>query len=63
MPVLRDTPVIGGAAARVLGVLGCMLGTTLIVLALALAVMSYRIGHVLWFGCPGYASSTALPDR
>ena len=68
MPVLRDTPVIEGAAARALGVLGCTLATMLLVLGLALAVTSYRIGRVLWFGCPqaapdAVASPGALAGR
>ena len=52
MRVLRDTPVIRGRQARVLGILGCTLGATLLVAALALGWMSYRIGSVLWYGCP-----------
>jgi len=58
MPVLRDTPVVEGGVARVLGVLGCALGATLLVLALALAVTSYQIGRVLWFGCPRAADAS-----
>jgi hypothetical protein len=52
MRVLRDTPVIEGPAARLVGVLGCTLGATLLVAALLLAVTSYRIASVLWYGCP-----------
>lgn len=52
MRVLRDTPVIRGHAARVIGVLGCMLGGALLVAALLLGWTSYRIGAVLWYGCP-----------
>jgi len=52
MRVLRDTPVIEGPAARAIGVLGCALGATLLVAALLLGWTSYRIGAVLWWGCP-----------
>ena len=52
MRVLRDTPVIQGRQARVIGMLGCTLGATLLVGALLLGWMSYRIGAVLWYGCP-----------
>lgn len=52
MRVLRDTPVIEGRPARAIGVLGCTLGATLLVLALLLGWTSYRIGAVLWYGCP-----------
>ena len=52
MRVLRDTPVIEGPVARTIGVLGCTLGATLLVAALLLGWTSYRIGAVLWYGCP-----------
>src|SRR5262245_61631651 len=52
MRVLRDTPVVEGRPARAIGVLGCTLGATLLVAGLALAWTSYRIGAVLWYGCP-----------
>ena len=52
MRVLRDTPVIRGRTARVIGILGCTLGVTLLVVTLLLGWMSYRIGAVLWYGCP-----------
>lgn len=52
MRVLRDTPVIEGRLARTIGVLGCTLGATLLVAALLLGWTSYRIGAVLWYGCP-----------
>lgn len=52
MRVLRDTPVIRGRMARVIGILGCTLGATLLVVTLLLGWMSYRIGAVLWYGCP-----------
>jgi hypothetical protein len=52
MRVLRDTPVVDGRPARALGVLGCTLGVTLLVAALVFAWTSYRIGAVLWYGCP-----------
>jgi hypothetical protein len=52
MPVLRDTPVIEGTAARAIGVLGCVLGTALLVTAVLFAFLSWRIASVLWFGCP-----------
>jgi len=52
MRVLRDTPVIEGRAAHAIGVLGCTLGATLLVAALLLGWTSYRIGAVLWYGCP-----------
>ena len=52
MRVLRDTPVVEGRPARALGVLGCTLGVTLLVAALVLGWTSYRIGAVLWYGCP-----------
>jgi len=52
MRVIRDTPVIQGRTARVVGVLGCVLGATLLVAVLLLGWTSYRIGAVLWYGCP-----------
>jgi hypothetical protein len=52
MRVLRDTPVIEGPVARAIGVLGCALGVTLLVAALLLGWTSWRIGAVLWYGCP-----------
>jgi hypothetical protein len=52
MRVLRDTPVIRGRPARVIGAVGCTLCATLLVAALLLGWMSYRIGAVLWYGCP-----------
>jgi len=52
MRVLRDTPVIEGTLARVLGALGCMLGTLLLVLALLLTGFTWRAGRILWYGCP-----------
>jgi len=52
MRVLRDTPVIEGPVARAIGVLGCTLGVTLLVAALLLGWTSWRIGAVLWYGCP-----------
>lgn len=52
MPVLRDMLVIRGTAAQLIGVLGYTLGTILVVSALALGGLSYRIATVLWFGCP-----------
>ena len=52
MRVPRDMPVIRGRPARVVGVLGCTLGATLLVAALLLGWTSYRIGAVLWYGCP-----------
>ena len=52
MRVLRDTPVIRGRAAHLIGVLGCSLGAALLVAALLLGWTSYRIGAVLWYGCP-----------
>ena len=52
MRVLRDTPVIAGPIARTIGVLGCTLGVTLLVAALLLGWTSWRIGTVLWYGCP-----------
>lgn len=59
MRVPRDTPVIEGSVARVLGLLGCTLGTTLLVAALLLAATTYRIGRVLWYGCPSAPRATA----
>jgi hypothetical protein len=44
--------VIEGRTARAIGVLGCTLGATLLVAALLLGWTSYRIGAVLWYGCP-----------
>ena len=52
MPVLRDTPIIEGTVARTLGVVGCVLGATLLAAGVTFAVLSWRIGLVLWFGCP-----------
>jgi len=52
MRVLRDTPVIEGPVARTIGALGCALGATLLVAALLLGWTSWRIGAVLWYGCP-----------
>ena len=52
MRVLRDTPVIEGPVARAIGVLGCTLGATLLVAALLLGWTTWRIGAVLWYGCP-----------
>jgi hypothetical protein len=52
MRMVRETPVIRGRPARVLGILGCALGTTLLAAALLLGWMSYRVGAVLWYGCP-----------
>ena len=52
MRVLRDTPVIRGRRARLIGAVGCTLCATLLVAALLLGWMSYRIGAVLWYGCP-----------
>jgi hypothetical protein len=52
MRVLRDTPVIEGAGAARSASLGCTLGATLLVAALLLGWTSYRIGAVLWYGCP-----------
>ena len=52
MPVLRDTPVIHGTIARALGLIGCVLGTTLLVTAVVFAILSGQIAYVLWFGCP-----------
>jgi hypothetical protein len=52
MRVLRDTPVIEGPVARTIGVLGCTLGVALLVAALLLGWTSWRIGAVLWYGCP-----------
>ncbi len=50
--VLRDTVVIEGRPAHLIGILGCTLGATLLVAALLLGWTSYRIGAVLWYGCP-----------
>lgn len=64
MRVLRDTPVIRGTMARVLGVLLCALGATLLAATVVLAGISYRIGSVFWYGCPRAAVSSprrALP--
>jgi hypothetical protein len=52
MLVLRDTPVIDGPLARVLGALGCTLGALLLVLALLLSHLAWRAGRILWYGCP-----------
>jgi hypothetical protein len=52
MPMLRDTPVLRGRLARIIGILGCTLGATLLVVTLLLGWMSYRVGAVLWYGCP-----------
>jgi len=52
LPMLRDTPVLRGRTARVIGILGCTLGATLLVVTLLLGWMSYRVGAVLWYGCP-----------
>jgi len=52
MPMLRDTPVLRGRLAHIIGILGCTLGATLLVVTLLLGWMSYRVGAVLWYGCP-----------
>jgi hypothetical protein len=56
MRVLRDTPVVEGRRARLLGAFGVALGVTLLLAAGALAATSYRIGRVLLYGCPRAAA-------
>jgi hypothetical protein len=60
--VLRDTPVIRGPLARVLGVAGAALGCTLLALGLILPWMGYRVGRVVLHGCPR-ATSAVNPMR
>jgi hypothetical protein len=52
MRVLRDSPVVTGPVVRVLAVLGLTLGTSLLLAATMLVVLTYRTGTVLWYGCP-----------
>jgi hypothetical protein len=59
MRMVRDTPVIRGPLARVLGLLGGVLGTLLLVGALLLVATTYRMGRVLWYGCPSAPRATA----
>jgi hypothetical protein len=63
MPVVRTTPVVRGRAATVLGTLGLMLGGTLLVAALLLPWMAFRIGRVLQHGCPRATPASEVPDR
>jgi hypothetical protein len=52
MRVARDTPVVRGTQARILGAGGLVLGMTLLVAGTALPLLAYRIGVVLRDGCP-----------
>jgi hypothetical protein len=52
MRVARDTPVLRGRTARLLGVVGFVLGATLLTAGTVLPILAYRIGAVLRYGCP-----------
>jgi len=59
--VVRDTPVLRGRAARVAGILGVVLGGTLVALGAALPYTAYRAGMVLRQGCPRRLRHEAQP--
>ena len=61
MRVMRDTPVVRGGTARVLGILGLVLGASLLTAGAMLPRMAYRIGAVLRDGCPRAAHQLATP--
>ena len=50
--VVRDTRIVRGRPATVVGAAGLALGGTLLVAALVLPWIAYRIGRVLQYGCP-----------
>src|SRR2546425_8413563 len=52
MRVVRDTPVLRGGAARLIGVGGLVLGAALLTTGTTLSFLAYRIGAVLRDGCP-----------
>jgi hypothetical protein len=60
MRVVRDTPVLRGRTARLFGVIGLILGATLLTAGTMLPVLAYRIGTILRDGCP--RAVTSPPD-
>jgi hypothetical protein len=57
--VFRDTPVIRGRPARILGVVAATLGVALLVLCSVLPVLAFRLGAALERGCPRGAAAAA----
>lgn len=57
--VFRDTPVIRGRPARILGIVAATLGVALIVLSSVLPVLAFRLGTALQRGCPRGAVPSA----
>jgi hypothetical protein len=52
MRVMRDTPVVRGGPAHLLGACGLGLAALLLLAGSVLPVIAYRIGAVLRDGCP-----------
>jgi hypothetical protein len=57
--VFRDTPVIRGRPARILGMVAGTLGIALLVLCSVLPVLAFRLGVALERGCPRAAAAAA----